>query len=129
VAESVEEMWAADTASQRLGIELDEVGDGRARVRMTVAGWMLNGHGICHGGLVFTLADTAFALACNSGEDAAVAAACDVVFVAPAREGDVLVAEASERNRFGRSGVYDVSVRRGGEPIAEFRGLSRVVGG
>jgi acyl-CoA thioesterase len=130
VPESVEEMWAADTASHRLGIELDEVGGGRARVRMTVAEWMLNGHGICHGGLVFTLADTAFALACNSGDDAAVAAACDVVFVAPAHEGDVLVAEAVERNRFGRSGVYDVSVRRAdGGAVAEFRGLSRVIGG
>jgi acyl-CoA thioesterase len=130
VSESVEEMWAGDSASRRLGIELDEVGDGRARVRMTVADWMLNGHGICHGGLVFTLADTAFALACNSGDDAAVAAACDVVFVAPARGGDLLVAEAAERSRFGRSGLYDVSVRReDGAPIAEFRGLSRVVVG
>ncbi|HET7129491.1 MAG TPA: hydroxyphenylacetyl-CoA thioesterase PaaI [Gaiellaceae bacterium] len=125
---SVQEMWAGDSASRRLGIELDEVGEGRARVRMTVADWMLNGHGMCHGGLVFTLADTAFSLACNSGQDAAVAAACDVVFVAPAREGDVLVAEAAERTRFGRSGVYDVSVRReDGTPIAEFRGLSRVI--
>jgi acyl-CoA thioesterase len=123
-------MWAADIASHRLGIELDEVSDGRARVRMTVADWMLNGHGICHGGLVFTLADTAFALACNSGEDAAVAAACDVVFVAPARLGEVLVAEAAERTRFGRSGIYDVTVRReDGTAIAEFRGHSRVVAG
>jgi acyl-CoA thioesterase len=128
VAGSVEEMWTADSASRRLGIELDEVGAGRASVRMTVAEWMLNGHGICHGGLVFTLADTAFSLACNSGEDAAVAAACDVVFAAPARAGDVLVAEAAERTRFGRSGVYDVSVRRDdGTAIAEFRGLSRVI--
>jgi acyl-CoA thioesterase len=128
VAGSVEEMWTADSASRRLGIELDEVGAGRASVRMTVAEWMLNGHGICHGGLVFTLADTAFSLACNSGEDAAVAAACDVVFAAPARAGDVLVAEAAERTRFGRSGVYDVSVRRDdGTVIAEFRGLSRVI--
>jgi acyl-CoA thioesterase len=128
VAGSVEEMWTADSASRRLGIELDEVGAGRASVRMTVAEWMLNGHRICHGGLVFTLADTAFSLACNSGEDAAVAAACDVVFAAPARAGDVLVAEAAERTRFGRSGVYDVSVRRDdGTVIAEFRGLSRVI--
>jgi acyl-CoA thioesterase len=128
VAGTVEEMWAADSASRRLGIELEQVGDGRARVRMDVVGWMLNGHGMCHGGLVFTLADTAFSLACNSGEDAAVAATCDVVFVAPAREGEVLVAEASERTRFGRSGVYDVSVRReDGTAIAEFRGLSRTI--
>jgi acyl-CoA thioesterase len=128
VAEGAEEMWAADSASRRLGIELDELGDDFARVRMTVAEWMGNGHGICHGGLVFTLADTAFALACNSGADDAVAAACDVVFVAPARTGDVLVAEAQARTRYGRSGVYDVSVRReDGAVIAEFRGHSRVV--
>jgi acyl-CoA thioesterase len=125
-----EAMWAADTASHRLGIELDEVGDGRSRVRMRVAGWMLNGHGLCHGGLIFALADTAFALACNSGPEDAVAAACDVVFVAPARAGDELIAQAEERTRFGRSGVYDVTVRRAdGSVIAEFRGHSRVVGG
>jgi acyl-CoA thioesterase len=122
-------MWAADEASRRLGIELEDAGVGTARVRMTVQDWMANGHDICHGGLVFTLADTAFALACNSGADAAVAAACDVVFVAPAHRGDVLVAEASERARFGRSGIYDVTVRRDdGTLIAEFRGHSRVVG-
>jgi acyl-CoA thioesterase len=124
-------MWAADKASRRLGIELEEVTAGRARVRMTVDDWMVNGHDICHGGIVFTLADSAFALACNSGDDAAVAAACDVVFVAPARVGDVLVADASERTRFGRSGIYDVTVRRTHDDavIAEFRGYSRIVGG
>ena len=124
-------MWAADRASRRLGIELEELTAGRARVRMPVADWMLNGHDICHGGMVFTLADSAFALACNSGDDAAVAAACDVVFVAPARVGDVLVADASERTRFGRSGIYDVTVRRASDDavIAEFRGYSRIVGG
>jgi acyl-CoA thioesterase len=123
-------MWAADTASRQLGIQLDELTQGRARVRMTVADWMLNGHGICHGGLVFALADTAFALACNSGEDAAVAAACDIVFVAPARGGETLFAEAHERTVFGRSGIYDVTVRRDdGSMIAEFRGHSRTVGG
>ena len=123
-------MWAADTASRQLGIELDELKPGRARVRMTVADWMLNGHEICHGGLVFALADTAFALACNSGEDAAVAAACDIVFGAPARGGDTLVAEAQERTVYGRSGIYDVTVRRDdGSMVAEFRGHSRTVGG
>lgn len=128
--DGAEAMWAADTASRRLGIELDEVGAGRARVRLAVAEWMLNGHGLCHGGLVFTLADTAFALACNSGPEDAVAAACDIVFAAPARAGDELVAEAAERTRFGRSGVYDVTVRRSdGTVIAEFRGRSRIVGG
>lgn len=122
-------MWDADDASRHLGMELEERSAGRARVRMTVVDWMLNGHRICHGGLVFTLADTAFALACNSEEEAAVAAACDVVFVAPAQLGDVLVAEAAERTRFGRSGIYDVTVRReDGTVVAEFRGHSRVVG-
>ena len=129
-AESVEEMWAADRARRQLGIELDELTPGRARVRMTVADWMLNGHGICHGGLVFALADTAFALACNSGEDAAVASTCDIVFVAPAHRGETLVAEATERTVFGRSGIYDVTVRRDdGTMVAEFRGHSRTVGG
>jgi acyl-CoA thioesterase len=124
-------MWAADRASRQLGIELEELTAGRARVRMRVAEWMVNGHDICHGGIVFTLADSAFALACNSGDETAVAAACDVVFVAPARVDDVLVADAVERTRFGRSGVYDVTVRRAGDDavIAEFRGHSRVVGG
>jgi acyl-CoA thioesterase len=130
MAEGAEAMWAADTASRRLGIVLDEAGDHRARAHMVVEAWMSNGHGICHGGLVFALADTAFALACNSGDDDAVAAACDVVFVAPARTGDVLVAEAEARTRYGRSGIYDVTVRRDdGTVIAEFRGHSRVVTG
>ena len=126
-----EAMWAADQASRRLGMELEELAAGRARIRMSVAEWMANGHDICHGGIVFTLADSAFALACNSGDDAAVAAACDVVFVAPARVGDVLVAQANERTRFDRSGVYDVTVRRAADDavIAEFRGYSRVIGG
>ena len=125
---AAEEMWRADVASRRLGMELEQLSAGAARVRMAVQDWMLNGHGICHGGLVFALADTAFALACNSGDDDAVAAACDVVFVTPAHRGDVLVAEAGERTTFGRSGIYDVTVRRtDGEVIAEFRGHSRVV--
>ena len=89
---------------------------------------MVNGHGIAHGGYIFLLADTAFAFACNTYEIATVAAAADVVFVAPAREGDRLVAEAVERVRFGRSGVYDVTVRRAdGEVVAEFRGNSRAL--
>jgi acyl-CoA thioesterase len=121
-------MWAADRASRHVGMELDEAVDGRARIRMTVADWMVNGHGICHGGLVFMLADSAFAVACNSGDGDAVAAACDVVFVAPARAGDVLVADAEERTRFGRNGIYDVTVRReDGTVVAEFRGNSRLI--
>lgn len=123
-----EKMYAADRSSQHLGIEIGDVGAGRATASMTVRDTMVNGHGIAHGGYVFLLADTAFAFACNTYEVATVAAAADVVFVAPARAGDRLVAEAAERVRFGRSGVYDVTVRReDGTVIAEFRGNSRAL--
>ncbi len=123
-----EKMYAADRASQHLGIEITDVAPGRARARMTVAGTMVNGHGIAHGGYVFLLADTAFAFACNTYGAATVAAAADVVFVAPAREGDELEAEAVERLTYGRSGVYDVTVRvAGGAVVAEFRGNSRTL--
>jgi acyl-CoA thioesterase len=92
---------------------------------MTVREDMLNGHAMAHGGLIFTLADTAFACACNSFGPVTVAASADIVFVAPARAGDVLEAEAVLRTRFGRAGLYDVTVRRGGgDVIAEFRGRS-----
>jgi acyl-CoA thioesterase len=125
-----EKMYAADRSSRHLGIEISDVAAGRACARMTVGDTMANGHGIAHGGYVFLLADTAFAFACNTYELATVAAAADVVFVAPARVGDELVAEAVERVRFGRSGVYDVTVRRAdGATIAEFRGSSRVLPG
>lgn len=121
-------MYAADRASQRLGITVYDVAAGRAAARMRVSDDMVNGHGTCHGGYLFLLADTAFAFACNTYGSATVAAAADIVFVAPARAGDQLAAEARERARFGRSGVYDVTVRRGdGVVLAEFRGLSRVV--
>src|SRR6476646_2120957 len=89
---------------------------------------MVNGHDMAHGGLIFTLADTAFACACNSFGPVTVAASAEIVFVAPARAGDVLVAEAARRTRFGRSGLYDVTVRRGGEVIAEVRGDSHQLG-
>jgi acyl-CoA thioesterase len=117
-------MMSNDVASRGLGIELVDLSEGRAVTRMTIRADMVNGHAIAHGGLVFTLADTAFACACNSYGPVTVAASADIVFVAPAREGDVLVAEAVERIRFGRSGLYDVAVRRGGDVIAEFRGRS-----
>jgi acyl-CoA thioesterase len=123
-----EAMLAADEASRRLGIELLETGDGCAVLRMDVAASMVNGHGIAHGGYVFLLADTAFACACNSHGPTTVAAGADITFVAPAREGDQLVATAQERTRFGRSGIYDVTVVRGDEVIAEFRGRSRTIG-
>jgi len=121
-------MWADDAASRKLGMELVEVRPGFARVRMAVTGSMANGHGICHGGFVFTLADSAFAVACNTHDLPTVAAGADIVFVAAVGAGDELVAEAVERVRFGRSGVYDVTVRRGGEVVAEFRGRSRSLG-
>ncbi|MDP9398192.1 MAG: hydroxyphenylacetyl-CoA thioesterase PaaI [Actinomycetota bacterium] len=95
---------------------------------MTVTDTMVQGHGSCHGGYLFTLADSAFAFACNTYGSATVAAGADIVFVAPARSGDELVAEARERARFGRSGVYDVTVRRtGGDVVAEFRGRARTL--
>ena len=119
-------MYASDLASRHLGIEISDVDAGLATARMVVRDTMVNGHGVCHGGYVFLLADTAFAFACNTYGVVTVAAGCDVVFVAPANEGDVLWARGVERTRFGRSGVYDVTVRRDdGTLIAEFRGLSR----
>jgi acyl-CoA thioesterase len=120
----VETMMASDAASRMLGIDLVGYGPGWARTRMTVTGDMVNGHGIGHGGLIFSLADTAFACACNSWGPVTVAAECDIIFVAPARAGDVLTAEARMRSRFGRAGLYDVTVTRGGDLIAEFRGRS-----
>jgi acyl-CoA thioesterase len=121
----VERMLAMDQASRQFGIELLEHGEGTAVLRMTVTASMVNGHRIAHGGCLFLFADTAFACACNTHGPVTVAAGADIDFIAPAREGDVLVATALERTRFGRSGIYDVSVRRGDEVIAEFRGRSR----
>lgn len=117
-------MFAADRASRLLGIELVEHGRGTAELRMTVTAAMVNGHGIAHGGYLFLFADTAFACACNSHGPVTVAAGADVSFVAPAHEGDVLTATATERTRYGRSGIYDVTVLRGAEVIVEFRGRS-----
>ena len=124
----VETMMASDAASRMFGIELLEYGDGWARVRLTVRDDMVNGHGICHGGVIFSLADTAFACACNSWGPVAVAAGADIAFVAPGRHGDTLVAEARVRARYGRNGLYDVTVTRDAEVIAEFRGRSHEMG-
>jgi acyl-CoA thioesterase len=118
-------MFQADQASNRLGMRLLEVGDGTATVQMTIVPWMLNGHAIAHGGYLFMLADTAFACACNSRGPVTVAVGADITFVAPAKEGDVLAATATERVSYGRSGIYDVTLRRGDEVVAEFRGRSR----
>jgi len=126
----VRRMWDEDRASAQLGMEAVTVEVDHAVVRMTVTGEMVNGHAIAHGGYIFAVADSAFALACNSRGSATVAAGADVVFVAPARLGDVLVADARVRTAYGRSGVTDVSVTReqDGAVIAEFRGRSRTVG-
>jgi acyl-CoA thioesterase len=125
-----EAMYAADAASQHLGIRIEGVGPGRATAVMAVADDMLNGHDTCHGGLIFTLADTAFAFACNTYNQRTVAQHCAVTFIAPGRRGDLLTAAATERAREGRSGIYDVRVtNQDGTVIAEFRGHSRTVPG
>ncbi len=128
MTESVTRMLADDAASRALGIQVRDVSAGAATATMTVRADMVNGHGITHGGFVFAVADTAFACACNSHGPLTVAAAVDITFVAPSRAGDVLEARAVERTSFGRSGIYDVTVRRGDEVIAEFRGTSRTIG-
>ena len=120
----VETMLASDAATRMLGIELLGYGDGWARAQMRVRADMVNGHRICHGAMIFGLADSTFACACNSWGPVTVAAGGDIVFVGPARLGDLLTAEGRVRARYGRHGVYDVTVSRGGELIAEFRGRS-----
>jgi acyl-CoA thioesterase len=125
---SAARMYADDRASQALGISIDEVGPGRATARMRVTRDMTNGHGIAHGGYIFLLADTAFAYACNSYGPVTVAQAGQITFLSPARDGDELIAAATERVRMERTGIYDVSVRRpGGEILAEMRGHSRTM--
>ena len=126
---AAETMFAADTASRALGIELLELDPGRAVMRMVVTDTMVNGHGIGHGGYLFLFADTAFACACNSHGPVTVAAGAEISFIAQVRVGDVLTAVAEERVTFGRSGIYDVRVLRGDEVVAEFRGRSRVLKG
>jgi len=118
-------MYPRDRASQSLGIKVARVGPGHAELTMTVRPDMLNGHAICHGGFIFTLADSAFAFACNSYNLNTVASGCAIEFLAPAREGDVLTAVARERSMAGRTGVYDIDVAtQRGETIALFRGKS-----
>lgn len=128
-SDPVTEMLAADRASQALGIEVVAHGPGWARARMSVRSDMVNGHDLAHGGLVFALADTAFACACNSWGPVTVAAGAEISFLAPAHLGDVLEAHAEIRARRGRTGVYDVTVRRADEVVAEFRGRSRELRG
>jgi acyl-CoA thioesterase len=121
-------MYDADLASRHLGIQIEAIAPGRATARMQVRDTMINGHNICHGGYVFLLADTAFAFACNTHGPVTVAAACDIAFLAPAHLDDELIAEATERHRLGRTGIYDVTVRLPDTTIiAEFRGHSRTL--
>jgi acyl-CoA thioesterase len=122
---SSQAMWARDRATQGLGMSIDRIAPGQAVMSMPVRPDMLNGHDMCHGGFMFLLADSAFAFACNSYNQNTVASACHIDFLAPARLGDVLEAEAIERSRSGRTGVYDITVRiRGGKTVALFRGKS-----
>jgi acyl-CoA thioesterase len=123
-------LWAEDKTTQSLGMELVSVFAGRATLAMTVTEQMTNGHGTCHGGYIFTLADSAFAFACNSHGPRSVAQQCSVSYIAPGRLGMRLIAEAIERQRGERSGITDVTVRNeAGHIIAEFRGHSRTVPG
>ena len=118
-------MYAEDAASQALGLKIDAMGPGYARLVMPVRADMLNGFKICHGGLITTLADSAFAFACNSRNHLTLAAGITVDFIAPAREGDVLSAVATEVSQTGRTGIYDVMVtNQNGETIAVLRGRS-----
>jgi acyl-CoA thioesterase len=126
---SADAMWANDPASAGLGMMLLDVGPGYALMTMEVTAAMTNGHGTAHGGFIFTLADSAFAFACNSHGERAVAQHSTVTFIRPGKQGDRLVASAHEVSRTGRSGIYDVQVSVGDEVIAEFRGHSRTVGG
>jgi acyl-CoA thioesterase len=128
--QSARALFANDHASRSLGIDIDDVRPGFARLRMKVRADMINGHGTCHGGIVFALADSAFAVACNTHNTVTVAAAASIDFLAPAQEADELTAEARELWRSRRSGIYEISVsNQRGETIALFRGRSHCVGG
>ncbi|HET9644773.1 MAG TPA: hydroxyphenylacetyl-CoA thioesterase PaaI [Burkholderiaceae bacterium] len=131
IAEAVRDrMLADDRASRALGIEITAIGPGRATAMMTVRADMLNGFALCHGGLITTLADSAFAFACNSHNELTVASGISIDIMVPGREGDVLTANAEEVSRAGRTGVYDVEVRnQRGERVAVFRGRSYTVKG
>lgn len=123
-------MYARDRTSQFLGIQLDEIGPGYARMRMKVGEHMVNGHDICHGGFIFTLADTTFAYSCNSYNHNTVAAGCSIEFLAPAYRGETLHASGIEQALAGRSGIYDIEVtNQDGKRIALFRGKSQRIKG
>jgi acyl-CoA thioesterase len=122
-------MWKEDDASKGLGMEILQIKPGQAVLTMTIEPHMVNGHGIAHGGFIFLLADSAFAFACNSHNERAVAAQCNISFLRPGKLGDRLIATAREISRSGRSGIYDVRVTVDDIAIAELRGHSRTIGG
>ena len=124
-------MYDEDNASRSLGMSVEEIRPGHAKMRMTVRDDMINGHDICHGGLIFTLADSAFAFACNARNQVTVAAGAEIHFISPAKKGETLVAVARERASAGRSGIYDIEVtdRASGRIVALFRGRSRRIDG
>lgn len=127
---AAEVMWNDDRASKWLGMKIEDVRRGYARMSMRVTENMVNGHDLCHGGFIFTLADSTFAFACNSHNQRAVAAGCTIEFLAPALLGDVLTAEGVEQALAGRTGVYDMRVtNQKGEAIALFRGKSATIKG
>ena len=127
---TAEAMFSRDRAAQALGIKIVRVQPGASLLTMTVRSDMVNGHHICHGGMIFSLADTAFAYACNSYNKNTVASACHIDFLAPAKEGETLEAEAVEQSAAGRTGVYDITVRNNhGKTIARFRGKSYRING
>jgi len=127
---AVQAIYDSDRASQKLGMTVESVAPGETRVTMRIQPDMVNGHGICHGGLIFTLADSAFAFACNSHGHNALAAGAAIEFLAPGREGDVLTAVATERWRAGKSGIYEIEVRnQRGEAVALFRGRCHQIAG
>lgn len=127
---AAEAMYASDQASQALGMTIDAVAPGYARLAMRVRADMLNGHRTCHGGFIFALADSAFAFACNSRNQATVAAGCNIDYLRPGREGDLLCAEARERALIGKRGVYDITItNQAQEVVAVFQGRSHRIRG
>ena len=128
--QSAAAMMKGDMATQSLGATLDAVGPGTAEMSMTVQDWHLNGHGICHGGYIFTFADSCFAFACNSFNQKFVSQHGEITYLAPGMPGDVLTASGRAISRQGRSGIYDITVRnQHGDDIAQFRGLCRSIKG
>lgn len=127
---SAQAMWDADQASSWMGFKQEEIGPGSAILSMLIEPQHTNGHGICHGGIIFSLADSAFAFSCNSYNQSAVAQHNTISFITPGKLGDKLIATATEASRIGRSGIYDVRVtQQDGELIAVFRGCSRTIKG